>query len=94
MEALVCKGCNKIFEEPLSLSCGDLLCKRCVESSKDNKCKICKQEVTSSILNQTVKSFVQSVTVESCCNHKKSTPCYCLQCNSFSAIDQIQITYH
>ncbi|KAN0029528.1 hypothetical protein ACTA71_007657 [Dictyostelium dimigraforme] len=101
METIICKGCNKIYNEPLSLSCGDILCRNCL----GEQCKICNQTITCTILNKTVKSYIDSLLVKNCSNHndqennntssKKSTS-YCLQCQSFNNLDQITAihTYH
>ncbi|KAK5583074.1 hypothetical protein RB653_004664 [Dictyostelium firmibasis] len=101
MDSIICKGCNKIYNEPLSLSCGDTLCKNCI----GEKCKICNQKITCTILNKTVKSYIESLIVKNCSNHKgqesdisnpKKTTSYCLQCESFNNLDQITAihTYH
>ncbi|KAM9992425.1 hypothetical protein ACTFIY_009852 [Dictyostelium cf. discoideum] len=100
METIICKGCNRIYNEPLSLSCGDILCRNCL----CEKCKICSQTTTWAIPNKTVKSYIDSLIVKNCSNHKnqendtnsKKSTSYCLQCESFNNLDQITSihTYH
>jgi hypothetical protein len=43
MCALPTKNKNHIYEEPLAMSCGHLICKRCLKESKDEiiKCYSC-----------------------------------------------------
>ncbi|KAN0015055.1 hypothetical protein ACTFIU_001377 [Dictyostelium citrinum] len=84
-----CEVCDKIYEEPQSLSCGDTICKKCVDKEKieqSNKtnfqCPLCKEEVSCYFLNKRMNSEVIEFKKSQCKIHPtEKIISYCDNCN-------------
>ncbi|KAM9959911.1 hypothetical protein ACTFIW_007143 [Dictyostelium discoideum] len=84
-----CEVCDKIYEEPQSLSCGDTICKKCVEKEKSQQqnkpnfnCPLCKEEVSCHFLNKRMNSEVIEFKKSQCKIHpNEKIISYCDNCN-------------